>query len=461
MYRRILKTVGWICLSALVILTTIVLIALGRGYSYDFHTGRLKLNGLVIFSSTPSGADISVNGKQIKHKTPYRSTLETGDYTFEITKPGYQTWAKRISIEASEVTWAQYVLLIPDHLTRSSWASTKSGLSLLANSQDHHHFAYVDSSDGAVWVLDTSSKNPSKLYTPTAPADGQPVETVTALAWSGDASRLLVTTQSGGKTFQRLVDVPSGSVSKLTEQYGFDLTGLQFNPTNSKQLFWLAPEGLRRIDTDSQSVSAVLVDNVVAYAFAGNNQIIYVQTTTLGKSISGMDTSGNDKHELVQSVVDSPSYILDYSSYRGADMLAVLPSTSRTLTLYNQITTDNPVATVITKSADDLKFGPDGRFLNYRDGNRLSTYDLELKRTYNFGVSKTAYQFVAWFDTYHLLVANGTSLSLVEYDGSNSSELSNHFIPGQISYTSNQHEVLVAEPGTGSSVQLDAITIKP
>lgn len=461
MYVRIAKTVGWLLLIALVVVGTIALVAIGRGYSYDFHSGRLKLNGLAIFTSAPSSADILINGKLIKYKTPYRSTLETGEYTFDITKTGYRTWTKRIAVEASQVTWVQYVLLIPNQLSRSSWAATKAGLSLLTTSQDHHHFAYVDKSDGAVWVLDTSSKKPTRLYVPSAPADGQPVEAVTALAWSGDASRLLVTTQSNGKAFQRLVIASGGNISKLTEQYGFDLSGLRFNPTNSRELFWLAPEGLRRIETDSQSVSAVLVSSVVAYTFAGNNQLIYVQSTDLGKSIFGMDTSGQNKHQLVQSVVDSPSYNIEYSSYRGSDMLAVLPAASKTITLYNQITTDNPVAKVITKSADDMTFGPDGRFLNYRNGQRLSTYDLELSRTYNFGNSKTPYGFVAWFDTYHLLVANGTALSLVEYDGGNSTELSNHYASGAISFTSNQHEVLVAEPASGTVVQLNAITIKP
>jgi len=461
MYRRILKILGWTGLIALIVIATIVLVEVGRGYSYDFTTHQLKLNGLVIFSSSPSGADISIDGKATRHKTPYRSTLEAGDYSFDITKAGYRSWTKRISIEGSEVSWAQYILLLPNKLTRNSWFSAKSGLNLLTTSRDHQHFAYIDASDGTVWTFDTGNHKPAKLYTPTAPADSQPVETVTGLGFSGDASRLLVSTQSGGTSYERLVDVSSGNVTKLTEQYSFAFGDLRFNPTNANQLFWLNSDGLRRIDTSNQTVSAVLADKVSAYAFNGSGQIIYIQSTDLGQSVYSMDTSGQNRHQLIQSVVDSPSYEIAYASYRSADVVAVLPSQSRTITLYSQISTDNPVAQVLTKSADDMTFSPDGRFLNYRDGQKLATYDLELNRTYNFKASATPYQSVTWFDTYHLLVANGNAVTLEEFDGGNPADLSTQFLPGLVTFTSGEHEVLVGEPSTGTAVKLDAVTIKP
>lgn len=461
MYRRILKTLGWLALAVLIVVATIVLVEIGRGYSYDFHTGRLKLNGLVIFASSPSGADIAIGDHATRHKTPYRSTLEAGEYSFTVTKAGYRSWTKRISIAGSEVSWAQYILLLPDKLTRGTWFSAKTGLSLLTTSRDHQHFAYLDSSDGTVWIFSTTAHKPTKLYTPTAPVPTQPVETVTALAFSGDASRMLVTTQSAGTSYSRLVDVTTGSISKLTEQYSFSFDDLRFNPTNASQLFWLSADGLRRIDTDSQTVSAVLVDKVAAYNFTGNGRIIYIQSGTLGQSVYSMDTAGQGKRQLIQSVVASPSYQIAFASYRSADVIAILPAQSRTITLYSQINTDTPVAKVLTKSADDMTFSPDGRFLNYRSGQHLTTYDLELGRSYNFTASKTPYQLTTWFDTYHLLVATGSAVTLEEFDGANPRDLSTQFLPGLASFTANEHEVLIAEPGTGTAVNLTAVTIKP
>jgi hypothetical protein len=458
MTSRVLKISGWIIMLVGLLIATVVLVYIGRGYSYDFHTGRLKLNGLVIFGSTPSGADISVNGKSIHRRTPYRSTLEAGDYTVDISKDGYRPWTKRVSIVASEVTWAQYVLLLPNQLERQNWFSA-GGISLLTTSRDHRHFAYLDTSDGSVWTFDAGDHKPAKIYSPAPPGADQPVEQITAIDWSQDASRLLLATQSGGKAYHRVLAANGSGLVKLTEQYGFDLTGLRFSPSNSKQLFWLAAEGLRRLDIDNQSVSAVLADKVTSFNFGADNQILYVQATTLGQGLFSMDLNGQGKREIIQSLADSPSYKIGFASYKSNDVIAVLPAKSRTITVYTDVATDNPTAKVITKSADDLIFNPDGRFILYRDDQRLSTYDQELNRTYNFGNSKTPYQHLSWFDTYHLLVANGTALSLLEFDGGNASELTNSYVGNQITYTSNQHEVLVVQH-QGTAMVMEATTIK-
>ncbi len=457
---RPLKVTGWLALALAVVVATFVLVAIGRGYSYDFRSGRLKLNGLVIISSTPSGADISIDGKTSRHRTPYRTTLESGDYTLDVTKTGFRPWTKHISISPSEVTWEQYILLLPTKLDSATWSNPAS-MTQLTTSRDHRHFAYVDATSGIVWTFDTGNHKPTKLYTPAAPVAGQPVEVVAGLQWSGDANKLLVTTTVAGQTYQRLVTVSNGTVAPLSEQFGTNLAGLQFNPTNSRQLVWLAPEGLRRLDTDSQTVSAVLADKVAAYTFGGNNQIIYVQSTTLGKSLYRMDFAGGNKHQLVQSLADSPSYVIDFASYQGGDEIAVLPASTRTVTLYSDLDTTNPTSKVIASAADDLLFNADGRFLLYRDDKRLASYDLELKRTYKFTPSDTPYQTLVWFDTYHILASNGTAVSLLEFDGANASTLTNKFAPGQVSYTSNQHEVLVAQPQANGTVNLTALTIKP
>ncbi|HSX15129.1 MAG TPA: PEGA domain-containing protein [Candidatus Saccharimonadales bacterium] len=458
MTLRPLKITGWIVVIAGVVLATIVLIYIGRGYSYDFHTGRLKLNGLVIFTSVPGGADISINGKPIHRRTPYRSTLEAGDYTFDITKDGYRPWTKRISIVPSEVTWAQYVLLLPTNLETGTW-SQAAGVSGLVTSTDHKHFAFV-AADTKVWTFDTGQHQPSIAYTPTAPAPGQPIEAVQTLEFSGDASRLLITTKSGDKTYQRLLTLGSGTVTNLSEQYGFDLQALHFNPTNAQELFWLSPDGLRRINTASQSLSAVLADHVATYTFGGNGQIVYIATTPLGKSLYTMDTSGQNKREQVQAIADSDSYQISYGSYKSDDKIAVLPNKSRTITLYSELSSAHPISRIITKSADSLSFNSDGRFINFRDGQRLATYDLELNRTYNFASSKTPYQNVLWFDTYHLLTVNTSGVSLVEFDGGNAAEISGPASGGQISFTSNQHEVLVVQPQSNGQMAINAITIK-
>jgi hypothetical protein len=116
MLRRFLLPLGYLAVAIVIVGVTVSLVAYGRGYSYDFTNNRWVVNGLVLVSSFPSGADVKVNGKNLHHKTPYRATLEAGDYNFEVVKAGYRSWSKRLTIVASGVTWAQYVLLFPPEL---------------------------------------------------------------------------------------------------------------------------------------------------------------------------------------------------------------------------------------------------------------------------------------------------------------------------------------------------------
>lgn len=80
-----------------VVVVTIILVALARGYSYDIFSGQIKENGLVIINSQPSGADISFNGKTSQHKTPYRLVdAEPGDMTIGLNKADYRPWQRKL-----------------------------------------------------------------------------------------------------------------------------------------------------------------------------------------------------------------------------------------------------------------------------------------------------------------------------------------------------------------------------
>ncbi len=456
--RRILIVIIWTLLIAAVIIATIVLVALGRGYSYDFRTGALKLNGLAVFGSSPSGADIFVSGKTIRRRTPYRTTLEAGEYLFSVTKPGYRDWTKRITIYPSEVSWVQYILLIPTEI-KPTTITTGTAFSLLTTSFDHHHFAYV-AADGAVWIFDSDLGKPTKLYQPPTPAAGQPAEAVTQLAWSHDASHLLVTTMAGTAETDRLVSTSDSTSTDLTNSFGFNLTGLRFSPSNWQVLYWLSPEGLRQLNVGNRTVSAVLADDVVTYDFSGN-QIIYVQSSAKGDVLDSMDQSGQNQRQLA-ALAPSPSYQLAIGSYRSTAMAAVLATSTRTITLYGGINNSHPTSKVLSHSADQLAFNTDGRFLNYENGAKLATYDLEKSQTDLFEPSPEPYQLVEWFDTYHLLVATAGELSLVEYDGGNATSITGAVVASGVGVTNQESNIISASPaGSDGQLKLVASRIKP
>ena len=460
MLQRILKLLSVLGGIAFIVIGTMLLVAFGRGYSYDFHNHRATLNGLVVMGSQPGNATILQNGKDIHRKTPYRATLEAGEYSFEVNKDGFQTWRKRVRVVASGVSWLQYIWLLPTNLHTSKLATYPSVTSLQP-SKDHRHFAYITTgANGGVWLLNPSNQQTTRVYTP-LPADAtNPAEALVDLTWAGDNQHLLLHSTIGATNRYQIITTGNSTTAPidLTATFKFDFSALKFDPSNWKVLFWLSPDGLRKLDVDAQTISAVLADNVVSYNFGGD-RVLYVQTTKLGKSLYSMDKAGRDKKELIQSLAESPSYQISYATYKGADELAVLPSQSRTATLYSNIYSSNPTAQVISKDADQILFNTDGRFLTYNSAVAIGTYDLEQNDFYVV-VKNTEVGTITWFDNYHLLIVRRGELHFTEFDGGNDATLSGINAGSAGFATSDQKGVLLSVLTGDSKVELHQIDMK-
>jgi hypothetical protein len=450
MLQRILKILTVLGGIAFIVVGTMLLVAFGRGYSYDFRNHRPTLNGLVVMSSTPGNATILQNGKDIKRKTPYRATLEAGEYSFEVNRDGYQTWRKRVRVVASEVSWLQYIWLLPTNL-HTSVQATHPTVASLQPSKDHRHFAYITTgTDGGVWLMVANNPQTSRIYTPKLAEGANPAETLVDLTWAADNQHMLLHSIIGSTNRYQIINAnPSTTSIDLTANFKFDFSGLQFNPSNWKELFWLSPDGLRKLDVDAQTVS---------YNFAGD-RVLYVQTTKLGKSLYSMDKAGKDKKEVIQSLAESPSYQLSYVTYKGTDELAVLPTQARTITLYTDIYGNNPTSQIITKDADLMLFNADGRFLTYSTATTISTFDLEKNDFYKV-VSDTPIGTITWFDNYHLLNVRKGELHWSEFDGGNDATLS-QIAPGTAAYaTSDQKGILFPFVAGAAKTELHQIDMK-
>ncbi len=73
--KKTKKPLQWLMYTlaiGVLIFGTIALVYFAQGYSYDFKSGQIRNSGLVLLDSRPNGASITLNGKSISDKTPYR-----------------------------------------------------------------------------------------------------------------------------------------------------------------------------------------------------------------------------------------------------------------------------------------------------------------------------------------------------------------------------------------------------
>ena len=424
MVRRILIAIGYTVLTIFLVAGTFLLVAYGNDYSYDFNTHKVIQNGHIIIDSLPTGITVTADNKVLKHKTPYQAAYKVGFHSFSLGKDGFITWHKVLQVIAGRVTLARYVIMMPVKPEKKT-LDTKSQVVAESISKDHRHLAYVTGGpDQAVYTLDLGNPKPVKLYAPPAVTPATPAETLTGVTWSDEASHVLISSTADGQPVYRLAAASGGEPANLTDQFKMNFSGMQFSDSNWRQLYWISADGLRRLDTDSQTVSPVLADNVSQFWVIPGDRVLYVQQTELGRSLWSLDGHGHHQ-ELIQALAESESYSVAYTSYNGADELAVVPSKTQTGTLYTGIFGDTPVAKVIAKEVAACSFSPDGHLLVFSAPSKMLTYDLEQSELNNRFVSYEisdqpgSLSALSWYDNYHLLANRGGELYWSEYDGAN------------------------------------------
>lgn len=434
MFRRVLKLTGYVVGALLMVGATIALVAYGKGYSYDFKNHRFVLNGLVIIETAPDNANVLVNGKQVSSDTPYRSTIEAGRYSFEVSKVGFRSWSKSLEVRASEVVFAEYVILFPNQIKVES-SNLGHPAQSLVGSPDRKRIAYLSADKSpAVWLLDPDERVTRQLYAARAG------ETLTSLVWASDNSRVLLTSKLNDKTNYIVLSTGRDvNPQNLTDLFNQDFQQLRFNPANNNEMYWISPQGnLHRLNLSDRTASAILADKVSSFSFGGG-RVFYVQATKLGKSLFSLERSGT-KQELIQSLAESPSYEILFHRLDERDYLVVVPSQAKTATMYQDIFSKNIEAKVIAKDVDHIKRSPDGRFLVVHNSDTITTFDVKKKRLYDFRSSPKGITSLEWFDDFHLvLVAGGKSL-VIEYDGANVTTLES---VGSPAYASPDRKALV------------------
>lgn len=77
-----------------------------RGMAYDPESGNFYKTGILAVKSDPKTVDIKLDGRLYQKKAGTLRFLKPKEYLVSLEKTGYQTWSKRLPVEAGRVTWA-------------------------------------------------------------------------------------------------------------------------------------------------------------------------------------------------------------------------------------------------------------------------------------------------------------------------------------------------------------------
>ncbi|PIZ01006.1 hypothetical protein COY62_00565, partial [bacterium (Candidatus Howlettbacteria) CG_4_10_14_0_8_um_filter_40_9] len=198
------KIFGFFLVGILFGISSFVLIYLARGYVFELNGLKLSFRktGMIIFSSRPNGANVTLDGKIVKQKSgsplfPSRIPgLLTGDYALRLEKSGYLAWEKIMHVDEEVVSWADYILFFP--ATSKKDLLIENGRVLGAKeSPDLRKIAYIyENTDKKkeLWYFDNLALEKTKLF----PVKKEEVTAngdfdITDIKWSADSSKILFT----------------------------------------------------------------------------------------------------------------------------------------------------------------------------------------------------------------------------------------------------------------------------
>ncbi len=179
------------------ILITLVVILLAQGYRLDRQTNTIYGTGILVATSDPTGATLSLND-QVKGATNTTiNNLVPGTYKLTITKDGFFPWSKEVEIEKSKVLTVE-ALMIPVNPSLSPITSTPARNTWLSPDGEKLAYSVPSGSSAGIWMLDLSSqpfnlaRKPIQLAADTDLihySQGQ-------ITWSPSSKNILVTLQA-------------------------------------------------------------------------------------------------------------------------------------------------------------------------------------------------------------------------------------------------------------------------
>jgi hypothetical protein len=160
MKGTITKLLIFLILSAVIF----SIIAYARGYRFDFKDRTISSTGILAISSSPKAAKVFINDN-LEGVTDLNVTLPPGNYTVEITKDGYTSYKKSLTLRGELVETIDPILF-PINPSLSPLSNLGVISAVRVSQSDNIVLVSENNSDtDGIYLFDASSK-PITIFTP-------------------------------------------------------------------------------------------------------------------------------------------------------------------------------------------------------------------------------------------------------------------------------------------------------
>lgn len=442
--------VGYVLVTIALMLGTVVL--LYSAYGYGIKKGKIIQNGFVFVSSHPAGADIKI-GDQLRGKTDSRLTLQADTYQMSISRTGYQTWARPITVEGDSVERFDYPFLFPTDLkTADVQNQTFSAAPAIATQSPSRRWLLIEPNGelGKFQLYDlskpTTADTPTDVNLPSGVLTSPTTDAsqkLTVIGWSDDNQHVLIEHFYDKTSEYILLDTtdPSQSVN-LNKTLKTDPTQLTLENKKYNQFFvYSAANQVLSTASLSSPTLVPMVQHVLSFNTYGTNVALYTTSQNASAGQVEVRLFQNNHDYFIRDIPKSSTYLLDLTQYSGSWYVAAGSATGGQVFVYqnpldsltavpgNNDSVLVPVAVLKVKGVNYLSFSASAQFIMAENGSSFSVYDVQYQNTYNYTMhapkSTTPLSLdqpqvsATWMDGDRLTYTSGGKLVVFDYDGTN------------------------------------------
>jgi len=461
--------------SICVLVTVITFFMLG--FRFDSNKGNIEQNAFLQFSSTPSGATVSIDGTVIGSKTSSKSSVQAGTHTIVMWRDGYQTWQKTITVKSGTLTWLNYTLLTPKKLTVEPVATYKTIHSSLASSKGNYILIQPQLNVPSFKLIDISSDNiaskditiPTNVYSD--PLTVGITHTFNIERWDDSERYAIIKHSYGDKVEWIVIDTQDVNQTKnVTKTFNIPIDKVTFSSDSGNGLYVLSGGDIRKLDLNAGTISKPLVSSVTDFDFYNDSKVItYVGNGKTGtdEKVVGLFRDGDTKSAVLRTVKVGATIPLHIATTHYFNENYVAISEGKKVDIlsgsYPNTTSDNANSLKVISSFNttqdvlSLSFSPKGEYVFAQSGANFSSYDLEYQKLATSSVSSVAeISPLQWIDEYHVWSDAGGILSIREFDGANA-ETINPVLTGQAVALTNNGRFLYSVNKSNAVYQLQRV----
>jgi len=470
-HLRVITTNILMGISVIAIAGTLTLLAMGYTLTKD---GGLERSGLLQVRSYPSGATVEINGETQPSRTEMRKMLSEGSHDIIVTKSGYSTWSTTVDIESGLLTRIDWIRLFPLKRTIETVrtyrpSTTDDAIKHVSVSPDKQYLAIIYPGDEiTIQLIDIRTDEIKYNNIPFTRIAGLAFDRVgdpkndhwEITQWSEDNSKFILKLTTDGVDASTWFYVNIAKLENniwLNRAFMLNFTDLQFANSTGTKIWTLENGNLRLINTVDATISSILLNRVEKYS-ASNSTIGLIGINAQEKRFVGIYQEGEQGSTTVQEIEsDISSYHVALGKNWADNWIAYTLNNRLFVRAGNYPSYQNNTK-LRTIAENDLSFTPTklttnltNRFVVASSGENISSFDVEIKRRYEFEFPGNT---VNWLDNFILWTDQDDKLTIIDFNGENRREITALAHGFSVALTSNNRWLYFISPTEENSYLL-------